>query len=58
MAFNIVEYLEKNKIELGSIKREIGTTISKSGQNDLRRTTYDVEIKDGKFNLSTNTKTK
>ena len=53
MAFDIVKYLEDNKIKLGSIKKEVGTSISKSGQNDLRKTTYDVKIKDGKFDLST-----
>jgi hypothetical protein len=55
MAFDITKYLSENKIELGSIKKEVGTNISKSGHNDLRRTTYDVKIKDGKFDLSTHT---
>ena len=55
MAFDITKYLENNKIELGSIKKEVGTSISKSGQNDLRKTQYDVKIKDGKFDLSTHT---
>jgi ABC-type polar amino acid transport system ATPase subunit len=53
MAFDIVKYLENNKIEMGSIKKEVGTHISKSGHNDLRKTTYDVNIVDGKFDLHT-----
>jgi len=53
MAFDIVKYLEENKIEIGSIKKEVGTHISKSGHKDLRKTTYDVNIVDGKFDLHT-----
>lgn len=53
MSFSIVKYLENNKIELGSIKKEVGTNISKSGHNDLRKTNYDVNIKDGKLDLYT-----
>jgi len=53
MAFDIVKYLEENKIEMGSIKKEVGTHISKGGHNDLRKTSYDVKIVDGKFDLST-----
>ena len=55
MAFDINKYLAENKIELGSIKKEVGKSISKSGHNDLRKTTYDVKIKDGKFDLYTHT---
>lgn len=50
--FSIQDYLEKNKIELGTIKKEVGTSVFK-GHNDLRKTSYDVNIKDGKFQLDT-----
>lgn len=54
MAFDIVKYLAENKIEMGSIKKEVGTSVSKSGHNDIRKTNYDVKInEDGKLNLST-----
>jgi hypothetical protein len=56
MAFDIRDYLEKNKIELGSVEKEVGTTISKSGHNDLRKTSYDVNIVDGKLDLYTHKK--
>jgi hypothetical protein len=51
--FSIQDYLEKNKIELGSIKKEVGSSVYKGGHNDLRKTTYDVNIQDGKFQLNT-----
>ena len=51
--FSIQDYLEKNKIKLGTIKKEVGSTVYKGGHNDLRKTTYDVKIKDGKFQLDT-----
>jgi hypothetical protein len=51
--FSIQDYLEKNKIELGSIKKEVGSSVYKGGHNDLRKTSYDVNIKDGKFQLDT-----
>jgi hypothetical protein len=38
---------------LGSIKKEVGTSVYKGGHNDLRKTSYDVKIKDGKFQLDT-----
>lgn len=51
--FSIQDYLEKNKIELGSIKKEVGSSVYKGGHNDLRKTSYNVNIKDGKFQLDT-----
>jgi hypothetical protein len=45
MAFSIQDYLENNKIKLGKVEREIGTTPPKS-YNDIRKTNYDVKIKD------------
>jgi len=51
--FSIQDYLAKNKIELGTVKREIGDSVSKGGHNDLRKTSYDVNIKDGKLDLYT-----
>ena len=54
MAFNIQDYLKNNKIELGSIKKEVGDTPYKGGHNDIRKTNYDVKIKeDGKLDLYT-----
>jgi len=51
--FNIQDFMSKNKFEIGSIKKEVGNTISKGGHNDLRKTNYDVKIKDGKLDLYT-----
>jgi hypothetical protein len=51
--FSIQDYLEKNKITMGTVKKEVGTSIYKGGHNDLRKTSYDVKIKDGKFQLDT-----
>lgn len=54
MAFSIQDYLEKNKIQMGSIKKEVGDTAFKGGHNDLRKTNYDVKITaDGKLDLYT-----
>jgi len=54
MAFDIQDYLKNNKIELGSIKKEVGETPYKGGHNDIRKTNYDVKIKeDGKLDLYT-----
>lgn len=52
MAFDIKKYLGENKIELGSIKKAVGTHVSK-GVSDIRKTQYDVKITDGKFDLYT-----
>ena len=53
MAFDIVKYLENNKIEMGTVKKEVGDTVFKGGHNDLRKTQYDVTITDGKLDLHT-----
>ena len=54
MAFSIQDYLEHNKIELGKITKEVGDTPYKGGHNDIRKTNYDVTIKeDGKLDLYT-----
>ena len=42
MAFDIRKYIEENKIELGSVKKEVGDATFKGGHNDLRKTQYDV----------------
>ena len=53
MAFDIKDYLSKNKIELGTVEREIGTKTAKS-YNDIRKTNYDVRLtEDGKLDLYT-----
>jgi hypothetical protein len=54
MAFSIQDYLENNKIELGKITKEVGDTPYKGGHNDIRKTNYEVKIKeDGKLDLYT-----
>lgn len=54
MGFDIRKYIEENKFELGSIKKEVGDSTYKGGHNDLRKTQYDVKLtKDGKLNLYT-----
>ena len=54
MAFDIVKYLEKNKIELGTVKKAVGDNVFKGGHNDLRKTSYDVKItENGKLDLYT-----
>ena len=56
MAFDIKDFLSKNKIELGKITRAEGTSTYKGGHNDLRKTSYDVRIKeDGKLDMYTQT---
>lgn len=48
--------MSKNKIKLGTVEREIGTTPPKS-YNDIRKTNYDVKIKeDGTLDLYTHQK--
>jgi len=52
--FSIQDYLKNNKIEMGSIKKEVGDTPYKGGHNDIRKTNYEVKIKaDGKLDLYT-----
>jgi len=53
MAFDIYEFLNKNKFELGTVKKEVGNTPFKGGNNDIRKTNYDVSIVDGKLDLNT-----
>lgn len=54
MGFSIQDYLKNNKIEMGSIKKEVGDTPYKGGHNDIRKTNYEVKIKaDGKLDLYT-----
>jgi hypothetical protein len=54
MGFSIQDYLKNNKIEVGSIKNEVGDTPYKGGHNDIRKTNYEVKIKaDGKLDLYT-----
>jgi len=53
MAFDIYEFLNKNKFELGTLKKEVGNTPFKGGNNDIRKTNYDVNIVDGKLDLNT-----
>jgi hypothetical protein len=58
MAFDIKDYLSKNKIELGTVEREIGTKTAKS-YNDIRKTNYEVKLtEDGKLDLYTHKKEK
>jgi len=52
--FDIGEYRKNHKISLGSVTKEVGDTIYKGGHNDLRKTTYNVELnEDGSLNLNT-----
>ena len=51
--FSIQDYLRDNKIEMGTIKKEVGDTAFKGGHNDIRKTNYDVNIVDGKLDLNT-----
>ena len=54
MAFDVRDYLSKNKIKLGTVEREIGHTPFKGGHNDIRKTNYEVKLtEDGKLDLYT-----
>ena len=54
MAFDITKYIEENKFELGTVKKEVGNSTYKGGHNDLRKTQYDVKLtEDGKLDLYT-----
>jgi len=58
MAFDIKDYLSKNKIELGTVEREVGTKTAKS-YNDIRKTNLEVKLtEDGKLDLYTHKKEK
>ncbi len=52
MAFDIRDYLEKNKIDLGAYSTTESSNVPK-GVSDIRKTNQEVVIKDGKFQLST-----
>ena len=53
MSFSIQNYMSKNKIKVGTITKEVGTTPYK-GYNDIRKTNYDVKLtEDGKLDLYT-----
>ena len=41
MAFDVRDYLSKNKIKLGTVEREVGTKTAKS-YNDIRKTNKNV----------------
>ena len=54
MAFNVQDYMSKNKFKLGKITREVGETPFKGGHNDIRKTNYEVKLtEDGKLDLYT-----
>ena len=58
MAFDVRDYLSKNKIKLGTVEREVGTKTAKS-YNDIRKTNLEVKItEDGKLDLYTHKKEK
>ena len=58
MAFDVRDYLSKNKIKLGTVEREVGTKTAKS-YNDIRKTNYEVKLtEDGKLDLYTHNKEK
>lgn len=58
MGFDVRDYLSKNKIKIGTVEREVGTTVPKS-YNDIRKTNYEVKLtEDGKLDLYTHTKEK
>jgi hypothetical protein len=53
MAFDVKDYLSKNKFKLGTVEREIGSNPPKS-YNDIRKTNYEVKLtEDGKLDLYT-----
>lgn len=53
MAFDIRDYLSKNKIKVGTVEREVGNTVPKS-YNDIRKTNLEVKLtEDGKLDLYT-----
>ena len=54
MAFSIQDYMAKNTINLGTVKKAVGNGDFKGGYNDLRKTNYDVKLtEDGKLDLYT-----
>ena len=56
MAFDIQDFMSKNKFKIGTVEREIGSNPPKS-YNDIRKTNLEVKItKDGKLDLYTHKK--
>ena len=54
MGFSIQDYMAKNTINLGTVKKAVGDGDFKGGYNDLRKTNYDVKLtEDGKLDLYT-----
>jgi len=54
MGFSIQDYLAKNTIDLGTVKKAVGKSDFASGYNDIRKTNYDVKLtEDGKLDLYT-----
>ena len=54
MGFSIQDYMAKNTINLGTVKKSVGNSDFKGGYNDLRKTNYDVKLtEDGKLDLYT-----
>lgn len=53
MAFDIKDYLSKNKFNLGTVETQVGDKTPKS-YNDIRKTNLDVRLTDeGNFDLYT-----
>jgi hypothetical protein len=54
MGFSIQDYMAKNTIDLGTVKKAVGDTPFKGGHNDIRKTNYEVKLtEDGKLDLYT-----
>jgi hypothetical protein len=54
MGFSIQDYMAKNTINLGTVKKSVGNNDFKGGYNDLRKTNYDVKLtEEGKLDLYT-----
>ncbi len=52
--FDIGKYRKEYKIHLGSVEKEVGTTVFKGGHNDLRKTSHKVQLnEEGKLVLNT-----
>ena len=51
--FSIQDYKAKNSWKTGAVTKEVGDSTFKGGHNDIRKTNYDVNIVDGKLDLST-----
>jgi hypothetical protein len=55
--FDIGKYLKENKISLGSVEKAVGDTQWKGGNNDIRKTNYDVKLdENGKLDMYTQKK--